>query len=193
MKYYAVKNGREVGIFNSWDECKKQVEGFSNAQYKSFKSLEDANTYLYGLGGEEGGETNIKAYVDGSFNGKTKTCGYGLVIIKEGMEIEKSGSCKEYSDHRNVTGEIIASMKAMEYGLKEGVPEISIYYDYEGIRSWALGLWKTNKELTQKYKKYYDDNVRDKLKVNFIKVKAHSGNKYNEIADSLAKKACGIG
>ncbi|WP_353960939.1 RNase H1/viroplasmin domain-containing protein, partial [uncultured Catenibacterium sp.] len=24
MKYYAVKNGREPGIYNSWAECQKQ-------------------------------------------------------------------------------------------------------------------------------------------------------------------------
>lgn len=41
-KYYAVKNGRKPGIYSSWDECKKQVEKFKGAIYKSFTSLEDA-------------------------------------------------------------------------------------------------------------------------------------------------------
>ena len=42
MKYYAVKSGRKVGIFTSWDECQKQVNGYANAIFKSFKSLDDA-------------------------------------------------------------------------------------------------------------------------------------------------------
>ena len=50
---------------------------------------------------------------------------------------------------------------------------------------------KTNKEGTIEYKKFYD-SIKDKLHVEFIKVKAHSGDKYNEEADKLAKAAIGI-
>lgn len=46
MKYYAVKKGRTSGIFNSWDDAKKQIDGYSGAEYKSFKNLEDADNYL---------------------------------------------------------------------------------------------------------------------------------------------------
>ena len=49
MKYYAVKNGRKIGIFESWDECKLQVDGFSGAEYKSFTKKEEAKAYLEGL------------------------------------------------------------------------------------------------------------------------------------------------
>lgn len=48
MKYYAVKKGRETGIFTSWDEAEKKVKGFSGAQYKSFKTEAEANAYLRG-------------------------------------------------------------------------------------------------------------------------------------------------
>jgi len=47
-KYYAVKNGRTPGIYRSWDECKAQVTGYSNAIYKSFKSESDAKDFLRG-------------------------------------------------------------------------------------------------------------------------------------------------
>lgn len=47
-KYYAVKNGRTPGIYRSWDECKNQVTGYSNAIYKSFKSEIEARDYLRG-------------------------------------------------------------------------------------------------------------------------------------------------
>ena len=46
MKYYAVKVGRMTGIYNTWDECKEQVDGFEGALYKSFSKLEDAQEYL---------------------------------------------------------------------------------------------------------------------------------------------------
>lgn len=45
-KYYAVKKGYETGVYNSWEECEKQVKGFSCADYKSFMSKEEAYEYL---------------------------------------------------------------------------------------------------------------------------------------------------
>lgn len=46
MKFYAVKKGRTPGIYRTWDEAKKQVDGFSGAQYKSFDQITDATEYL---------------------------------------------------------------------------------------------------------------------------------------------------
>ncbi|MEO9849251.1 RNase H1/viroplasmin domain-containing protein [Reichenbachiella sp.] len=42
-KYYVVWNGRTTGILLTWAECEASVKGFSNAQFKSFPSLEQAN------------------------------------------------------------------------------------------------------------------------------------------------------
>ena len=42
QKYYVVWQGNQPGIFNTWDECKKQVVGVAGAQYKSFDSLNEA-------------------------------------------------------------------------------------------------------------------------------------------------------
>ena len=41
-KFYVIWNGRKTGVFTSWNVVKKQVDGFENAQYKSFTSLEEA-------------------------------------------------------------------------------------------------------------------------------------------------------
>ena len=41
-KYYVVWEGFQKGIFATWDECKKQVDGFAGAKYKSFDSMEAA-------------------------------------------------------------------------------------------------------------------------------------------------------
>ena len=46
MNYYAVFQGRSKGIFLSWEECKKNVEGFPNARYKKFKDIKDATHYV---------------------------------------------------------------------------------------------------------------------------------------------------
>ena len=46
MRYYAVKKGRIPGIYRTWEEAKKQVDGFSHAEYKSFEKITDATEYL---------------------------------------------------------------------------------------------------------------------------------------------------
>ena len=43
-KFYVVWNGRKKGIFSSWGVCKKQIDGFEGAQYKSFANLDEAET-----------------------------------------------------------------------------------------------------------------------------------------------------
>jgi ribonuclease HI len=45
-QYYAVRVGREPGIYRTWDECKAQVDGYAKAQYKGFGSLEEAEEYM---------------------------------------------------------------------------------------------------------------------------------------------------
>ena len=44
--YYAVANGKEIGIFLSWDDCKKSINGFKGAIYKKFDTKDDADMFL---------------------------------------------------------------------------------------------------------------------------------------------------
>ncbi len=41
-KYYVVWKGRETGVFETWDDCKAQIDHFAGAVYKSFKSKDEA-------------------------------------------------------------------------------------------------------------------------------------------------------
>ena len=195
-KFYAVKKGKCVGIYNTWDECKSQVNGFSGAEYKSFLTMDEAKEYVYGK--KEiviRDESNlVEAYVDGSYEHCIREYGSGVVILKDG-EVQKTYSEKGNEESlvtmRNVAGEIEAAKLAMSYCLDNNIENLVLYFDYEGIEKWCTGIWKTNKTGTIDYKKYYD-SIKDKLNVKFVKVKAHSGDKYNEEADKLAKKAIGL-
>jgi ribonuclease HI len=46
LKYYVVWEGHKKGVYNSWEECKVQINNFKGAKYKSFGSLKDANNAL---------------------------------------------------------------------------------------------------------------------------------------------------
>lgn len=192
-KYYAVKKGHKPGIYTSWDECKKQVEKFSGAIYKSFTSLEDAKNFIK-LEEEKIVDYGLIAYVDGSYNIKTKEYGFGCILI-EGQKVIKElsgkGDKEALVSMRNVAGEILGSLAAMKFALENGYPGVCIYYDYEGIEKWANGLWRANKIGTQNYQKLVNE-YRKKINISFIKVLAHSGDFFNERADKLAKKAVGI-
>lgn len=136
---------------------------------------------------------SVIAYVDGSYRADTKEFSYGMVILQDG---EEHCFCKKIEDKElalmhNVAGEIKGSEAAMQYAMDHQIPEITIYHDYEGIAKWCTGAWKANKSGTQAYQAFYQEATK-KVKVHFVKVKGHSNDKYNDMADQLAKSALGI-
>ncbi len=210
-KLYAVRKGRVPGIYTTWDECKKNTDGYPSAEFKSFKTAEEAAVYMGFVPGENKQQTDkavdknekdkqayadaetIIAYVDGSYNIATKEYGYGAVIITDKGEIElyDKGIDEELATMRNVAGEIKGAEAAMRYAAENGYKKLTIYHDYEGIAKWCMGEWKTNKEGTKAYKQIYDEFSKH-IDITFVKVKGHSGDKYNDMADALAKKAAGV-
>jgi len=197
--------GYKGAVFKGFEE-KKDAEDFMKAGEASFYEAgtnertvagglekKEVNRKKSIIGEEDKFVSEITAYVDGSFL-KGKVFGCGCVIIKDGeviSEISEAYEDEELASMRNVAGEIKASELAMRYALDNGYKSISIYHDYQGISSWCLGEWKTNKAGTISYKEFYD-SIKDRLMVYFVKVKGHSGDTYNDMADNLAKKAIGI-
>lgn len=196
-KFYAVRNGRHIGIYNTWEECRSEVEGFSGAEYKSFPSYDAAAAYIgaqLSLFEEPQSDDNTAvAYVDGSYNIQTGQFSFGVVMFHNGAEhtFSQAFSDPSLASMRNVAGEIKGAEKAMRYCEENGIENLDLYYDYEGIEKWCTGEWKANKEGTIAYKRFYDE-ISKKISVSFNKVKGHSGDKYNDMADRLAKDALGI-
>lgn len=204
-KYYAVKSGRKPGVYLTWDECREQVSGYSGAVYKSFADRDAAKAFVTGEdhgdrtkttkcgdGAEKDRTDRTTVYVDGSYDKQTGEFSFGAVVLSGGEEqtfSQKFEFCT-LSEMHNVAGELKGAEFAMRYCAEHGINAVDLYYDYEGIAAWALGHWKTNKDGTKAYKAFYDE-IKDTLDVNFVKVKGHSGDKYNDLADKLAKGALG--
>ena len=192
-KFYAVKKGKKTGIFSTWDECKEQVTGFKGAVYKSFKTLSEAEAFL------ERNEEKIEnieevdgvyAYIDGSFDRINGIYGSGVVIVDgdKKHEYKHAGNREDYAQLHNVAGELEAAKFVMWYAVDKKIKEITLFYDYQGIEAWAVGDWQANLPYTQDYVKFYN-KVKTLVKVNFVKVKAHTGVELNEVVDKLAKDA----
>lgn len=198
-KVYAVRKGRTTGLFMSWDDCKAQVDGFAGAEYKSFADPAEAMAYLGLTGGTETAADKfpegVRAYVDGSYDSSSGRFSCGVVIVEtdadgrsETTELNAAFDDEEAAQQRNVAGEIMGSKLAIDHCIANGVKAVEIYHDYEGIGAWADRRWKANNPLTQGYRDYVAE-ARKTIDIRFVKVKAHAGNKYNELADRLAKKA----
>lgn len=195
-KFYGVKEGRKPGIYDTWAQCQEQIKGYSGAVFKGFATKEEAGAFVEG--GSVGRqitaeETEAAAYVDGSYDAAANAFSYGMVLFYDGRELHFSQKyCdSDLAEMHNVAGEIKGSEAAMQYCLDHHISSITIYHDYEGIAKWCNGDWKAKKTGTIAYAEFYRQ-ASHKLKVQFVKVKGHSGDKYNELADKLAKKALGI-
>ena len=104
-KFYAVKEGKKPGIYMSWDECKEQVNGYSGAVYKSFTSEDEAKAFIGKEVKKVSDDLTLLAYVDGSYNIKTKEYGYGCVLIEGQQVIQQllgKGNIPEYSSMRKI-------------------------------------------------------------------------------------------
>lgn len=217
VKYYAVKVGKTPGVYMKWEECKAMVHGFPGAVYKSFPTREEAERFVQADAGRkqagrmasgavrgQNAEASAHSYkdvmpenyafVDGSYNAVKKIYGYGGFLMHGGSKevLQGAGEDAEMASMRNVAGEVLGSMAAVEKALELGLSELTIYYDYMGIEMWADGNWKRNKKGTAAYHDYIA-SVRSRITLRFVKVKGHSGVAGNEEADRLAKEAVGIG
>ena len=197
-KFYAVKKGVKPGIYETWSECQKQINGYSGAEYKSFATYNEAMEFIKGkmnsnntkIEYKESVETEAVAYVDGSYDSATNQFSCGVVLFYNGKEEHFSELFNDtrLAEMNNVAGEIKGSEKAIRYCLDKNIKSLTIYHDYNGIAKWCTGEWQAKKEGTKAYKAFYDEAVKN-IDIYFVKVKGHSGDKYNEIADQLAKSA----
>lgn len=206
-RYFAVKKGYTTGIFTSYNKCRESVLGYSGAEYKGFNVRREAEEYL---GFPELKDTvdiieflpeeletysnkdTLIAYVDGSYSKHINENIYGAGIVllhpnnkKETISLKGTKGIELH----NVAGELSAAMYAMKQAKDNGYKKLILYYDYVGIENWLNGSWRTKNKYTKLYNQYYIQKIKPFLEIEFIKIKSHSKNIYNDEADLLAKRA----
>jgi len=131
--------------------------------------------------------TEYIAYTDGS-NSTDIAIAWGFVILKNNKIVHEDcgeAPVKRFKKHRNIYGEIVAVIQTIKWCKQNDIKEITIIYDYSGLEEWATGRWKKKTLMT---KLYYESVITSGIHIKWIKVKGHSGDIWNDYADSLAKK-----
>ena len=154
-KYYVVWRGRLTGIFNSWEECRTQIEGYEGAQYKGYPTLELAEaahklnywqaikqgvgSREQGTGSKEQGIGNREQIVvpslsvDAACSGNPGVMEYRGVDTATGREIFRMGP---YPDGTNNVGEFLALVHGLSL-LKKHNSNLPIYSDSVSAMAWV--------------------------------------------------------
>lgn len=134
----------------------------------------------------------VQIYTDGACSGNPGTGGYCAILMYNGAEKIVSGSQLETTNNRM---ELLAVIKGLE-ALKETC-EVDIYSDSQyvvdafnkdWITSWKEKCWKTSNKSPVKNVDLWEQllTLLKVHKVNFIKVKGHADNEFNNRCDKIA-------
>lgn len=137
----------------------------------------------------------IIAYTDGACSGNPGPGGWGAVVITPGDKFSISGFEFETTNNRM---ELRAAIEALKIAIDIEATHLAIYSDSAYVvnavnnywlENWTTNNWKTRTGQEVKNKDLWIAflGLKSKLKTKFIKVKGHSGNRYNDEADDLAK------
>ena len=177
QKFYAIKTPDESKIVMTWAECEKLTHGVKGVLFKSFGSRAEAEAWISGM--EAPAPSGLRVFVDGSFSP-------AFVVTENDVEIARGSGITAFdAESRNIDGEVMASYQAMRW-LDSNDKTGTICHDYEGIARWAKGEWQAKSNIAKRYVAAAKPYLH---RVSFEKVAAHTGVKWNELVDQLAKDA----
>lgn len=136
---------------------------------------------------------SVIIYTDGACSGNPGPGGYAAIIIGENTRKEVSGFKENTTNNRMELLAVIEGLKVIDKGSKVKVFSDSSYV-IKGITEWIDGWkkngWKTSSKKSVKNKELWIelDKLKNKHETEFLKVKGHAGNEYNEKADDMAKE-----
>ena len=131
--------------------------------------------------------------IDGSAD--DKGVGGGIVTRyknNRGVLMDQERICFEVVDEnkelRNVAGEMLSLICALEFAVMKKWSEVNIVFDYIGVALYPLNIWKSNYTFIDDIKKKFIKLVQNShIKINWLKVFSHTNIRLNEMADQTAK------
>ena len=129
-------------------------------------------------------------YTDGAYRHTSDVGGYGAIILNNKDDGEKAMRCimGTYKRTNSFRMEIMSIIKALEC-----VHDANVLLYNDALPAMRLLNKKIKNEAHEDLWKYYEGVItRRRISVDFVWVKGHSGDTYNEIADYIAQKAVNI-
>ena len=133
----------------------------------------------------------LKIYTDGACSGNPGKGGWAAIILDDSNQSSISGSENNTTNNRM---ELMAPIMALKKIKKKS--EITIFTDSkyvkdgitDWIKKWKKNNWKNSNKKSVKNKDLWIklDNACFKHKITWKWIKAHAGNRYNNLADELA-------
>jgi ribonuclease HI len=209
--FYVVHKGKNVGIYDTWTECKQQIVGYKGAIFKKFDNQSDADRFLmYGRIAEvtvidNNFVADINVYTDGACYNNGKRNAKAGIGIYFGIDDPRNVSRRVEGKQTNNTAELTAIIVAHNI-LNEDIAtrnkNIMIYsdstYAIRACTTYGAKLckkkWKqsVNKPIPNlELVKMAFELFQNKSNIRFMYIKAHTGNRDehsigNDCADTLA-------
>lgn len=196
-KIYAVRVGKVPGIYETWDECKANIDGFPGAEFLGFSTREEADAYMNHF---DIYEDKVKsdfekgfsvAFTDGSYFKEENQYSYGVIFFKDSLESKikmcNHGDNPRYISSKNIAGELIGAINAIDYAVSLGVQKLKIYHDYVGVANIIKGTEHPSSAVGIMYLDVYNTKFKDIIELEFEHVGGHTNNKFNDEVDALAK------
>lgn len=161
-KIFVVWEGKEPGIYRSWEACKRQVHGFEGALFKAFDTEAEAREALLSPPWNYIGKNppphkptaaQIEKYgkpdpeslsVDAACSGNPGTMEYRGVYTRTGEEVFRQGP---FQDGTNNVGEFLALVHGLAL-MKQQNSQLPIYSDSRTAIAWVKNK-KSNTKLDQ--------------------------------------------
>ncbi len=134
-------------------------------------------------------------YTDGACSGNPGNGGWGAVLIFKDVEKEISGSKKDTTNNQMELTAPIEALSLLKRPCKVKIYSDSAYLVNAFVQKWLEGWqknnWKTSTKKDVKNKELWERIYEfTKIhKIEWIKVKGHSDNEYNNRCDKLAVEA----
>ena len=210
-KYYVIITGHQPGMYTNWPQAQKQIKGYPEAIYKSFTSLEEAQTYQdFWMDNNKylDQPADYYFYTDGSY--KNQQTGYAYVLVDNNDNIiDKEFGPVKHSTNTNNVGELQALLQALRYINTHNTNFInkivkiktdSVYamqqtitlaadLKIKGWDNWVkyhISNDTKNFDYMQNIVYQYVLAIQNNVLLSIEHVYGHTGQQFNELADQLA-------
>lgn len=174
-KFYVVWQGHQIGVFKDWNTCKKQIDGYQGAQYKSFTSKKEAELAFTKTYNDYKGINTKKPVIDATLLAKIGQPNLNTIAVDAACsgnpgKMEYRGVNTQtkkqlfiqgpFEQGTNNIGEFLALVHGLAYLQKQGKTNLSIYSDSKIAIGWVAKKQCRTKQMPNEHNKVLYDMIK---------------------------------